>query len=77
MIQKEVEIFYGDIGTVRNELAKEMKKVREVISITQSVTASMAHTNPMLTVVLVYIPFEECPEEYKYNPFPEKENYIS
>ena len=75
MIEKKVEIFYGDIGTVRNELSGFMKHVREIISLTQSVTASFNHSSAMLTVVLVYHEYVETPEEYKYEPT-KKEQYL-
>lgn len=75
-MSKEVEIFYGDIGTVRNELNSFMKKVANIISLTQSVSVTSHQATPFLTVVLVYVPWVECPEEYKYNPNPKRENYI-
>jgi hypothetical protein len=76
MIRKKAEIFYGDIGTVRNELSGFMKNVNEVISLSQSVTASASHTNAMLTVVLIYTENVECPEELKYKPNDAKEQYL-
>jgi len=76
MTEKKVEIFYGDIGTVRNELSGFMKNVSEIISLTQSVTASANHTNAMLTVVLVYIERVECPDDMKYVPNDKKEHYL-
>lgn len=54
-----VEIFYGDIGTVRNELGKFMKGVSKIVHLSQSVTASAHHTSVMITIVLVYEPIEE------------------
>ena len=77
MTEKKVEIFYGDIGTVRNELTGHMKHVKEIVSLTQSVTASANHTNAMLTVVLVYIDYgDDCPEEVAYQPNNKKEHYL-
>lgn len=66
MVEKKVEIFNGDIGTVRNELTGFMKNVNEIVSLTQSVTTSLHHSSPMLTVILVYREYVECPEEFKY-----------
>lgn len=76
MTENKVEIFYGDIGTVRNELSGYMKHVKKIISLTQSVTASANHTNAMLTIVLVYVERGECPEDMKYIPNDKKEHYL-
>ena len=76
MIEKKVEIFYGDIGTVRNELSGFMKNVNEIISLTQSVTASLHHSTAMLTIVLVYVERIECREHIKYWPSEDKELYL-
>lgn len=54
---QRVEIFYGHIGTVRNEMNIFIEKhVKKITSISQSVTATASHSNPMLTVIMIYIP---------------------
>jgi hypothetical protein len=76
MTNKEVEIFSGNIGTVRNELNGFIKDVAHIISLTQSVSTTGGNTTPILTVVLVYVPWNENPEEVKNKPIQTTERYI-
>jgi hypothetical protein len=79
---KQVEIFYGDIGTVRNELNKHMEEVTEILSLTQSVSTTGHNTSPMLTVILVYTTPSKNPVYYDPNApklpkIKSNEDYIS
>lgn len=71
--EKQVEIFSGNIGTVRNELNQYIKDVAHIISLTQSVSTTGNNTSPILTVVLVYIPWNETKES---KPAKETEKYL-
>lgn len=73
-MQIEAEIFYGGIGTVRNELSLFLKEqVQSIHSLTQSVTPTGNNTNPMITIVLLYVPVvEKQQREHKKN-----EEYIN
>lgn len=74
---KKVEIFYGDIGSVRNELAKYMnEEVDQILSITQSVSTTGSNTSAMLTVILVYVPYKKDINEVDYVPNHKPEHYI-
>lgn len=49
------DIIWGNIGSVRNNLARLVKEsVKEVVSISQS-----SYSQNMLTVIIIYVPKEE------------------
>lgn len=47
----ESDIISGDIGSVRNNLARLMQSVKEVKAISQS-----SYSQNMLTVIVIYVP---------------------
>lgn len=59
-MQLESDIISGDIGSVRNNLARLVKnEVKEVVSISQS-----SYSQNMLTVIIIYIPkSKECDDK--------------
>jgi hypothetical protein len=55
----ESDIIWGDIGSVRNNLARLIKEsVKEVVNISQS-----SYSQNMLTVIIVYVPKEKEAED--------------
>jgi hypothetical protein len=59
-MQLESDIISGDIGSVRNNLARLVKnEVKEVVSISQS-----SYSQNMLTVIIIYVPkSKECDDK--------------
>jgi hypothetical protein len=75
-MKRNVEIFHGDIGSVRNDLNAHInEEVEEILSITQSVSTTGYNTTAMLTVIMVYIP-KNSKVEKENKPKEKAEEYI-